>query len=520
MKTQTSRETAAKPGHHTESPRHTPHMYTTETAAMGANRGAETTLQRFQQMANSSPHVRQLKRLTQMISAEAHMGRDRKPNHTGSDSSKAIVQRAVKVGSRHMGRTFPEETLKKLGLNPTQLFALEKMHAERDKIYSFTDEQHMVNFLQGKAGVAAPVQASVSPGELEIGHEAAEAIRHSKLYKPATSQFGDHAPGAHQVPDKQLPPSGPSHVWAKTGNGNKAETTLWESQFAPPAFSTVIRTFGDTDNPSIFTSQGKYNMGMRVQPAKTNFKKYSRSSGFTSTLAHLKSEKGRVRGHPLAVEQTQYSTDPADKSNFDDNPMLYTNESDGTIDSGFSTFRYSQIEKPAINKMAPFNQVNISSSPQTNTSMGIPMTDEIRLVTRHTGTDQELVFDNASASGYGAITATKKKKHTVLLDHVRQPLPSYPFEKIVKRIKTSSDPLKPSQSQFEERLTVAGWESPPPSPMLAYEPTTTAVLPGRKHQNEEVTYQGGSYYVDEVSYDSTKNESSCGLKKLSWDKYE
>ncbi|MCC2546727.1 DUF4157 domain-containing protein [Hymenobacter sp. BT175] len=433
---------------------------------------------------------------------------------------RGVVQRAVRVGTLIMPRAFPTDKINKLGLSQQEIDSLKQMHGQRDATYTFTDEAHLVDFLKGKSGVAAPHKETHTDTQLESGHESAEAIRHSMLFEPAPSQFGDHAPGAHSVPDGQLPPSGPSHTWAKTQNGNTQETTLWQTKHNPPTLPTQISTYGNPNNPSIFTSQGIFNMGMRVQPTTTNSDKNSRSSGFKSTLAGLQTETGRVRGHPLAVEQTQHATDPNDNSTFDDNPMLYTNESDGTKDSGFSTFRYSQIEKPAITSMTPFNQVNISSAPQVATPMGIPMTDEIRLLTRNTGTEEAFVFNNQSASGYGQVTNGKKRKHTVLRNHVKQPVNSFPSERPVKRMKKSPDPTNPSESQFEQRRTVAGWESPPPSPFLGSQPAITVKIPGRKLQNEAVVHQGNFYYVDTVDYDGSTDESTCTLKQSLFDRYQ
>src|SRR5262249_14609154 len=143
--------------------------------------------------------------------------------------------------------------------------------------------------------------------------------------------------------------------------------------------------------PSMWTSQGVFNMGGRVMPTQTNVLHLPRSS---ASYGGLKTETNQVRGHPFALAQTQKSTDPKSKDTFDNVKLLETRETDGTK-GGFSTFRYSQVENPSIKSMQPFNQVNVSSAPQTTTSMGIPATDTIHLSLQQApGKYDELKFDN------------------------------------------------------------------------------------------------------------------------------
>ena len=421
----------------------------------------------------------------------------------------AQIQRAVTVGDEHFPRKI-DETWLQTNFNKTQAAEVENANKARDKIYKFTDEQHLIDYYKGKK-VAAPTIEKVKDSALEEGHETASMIRFGTIYEPSSVQIPKHAPGAHSIAAKELPPSGPGHHWVKTRVATDRRNVMWKNRLKKPKHRTQFHPYGDPKNPSLFTSQGKFNMGGRVMPtSKTS--RYSKLPRSKTSYARLKAETGKVRGHPFALEQTQYSTDPKSSKTFDNDPMVYTRESDGTK-GGFSTFRYNQIERPAIKNMLPFNQVNVSSDRSTTTSMGIPETDTIFVSMKQPDASyRQLEFDNDkdyNKDGYKTKKRYSKIKgsHAKLAKHVETD--DFPYEKPYRHGDEFEDP---------DRHSYPGYMSPPPTPFLTshyMEEDDTVTLPGLRHQNEMVEHAKDFWFIQEADYDKTEDETTCKLVKVS-----
>jgi hypothetical protein len=420
----------------------------------------------------------------------------------GAPRSTGPVQRAVQVGGAHLPRVPDQAALAALGLDPTQIAQLMNMHAVRDRIYVFTDTAHMVAFLQGQP-VPPPTERQVAPGDLDVGHKNANLMRFGQLYQPAPAQIPGHAPGGHGIPDQELPPAGPSHMWANTTDGAQPQHTLWNDRHTAPPLPTQIHTFGNPNDPSISTSQGIFNMGMRINPTTVNNTHLARNQ---ATYAGLPTETGQVRGHPFALAQTQRSTDPTSAETFDTARLLETRESDGTA-GGYSTFRYNRVENPAMRTMQPFNQVNVSSAPQVPTPMGIPATDIIHNSRRLPGGGyHQTAFDNQV--DYRTQIGPSNQFHTRLDAHVTGN--AFPYETVHRPDTDLNAP---------HRHSVPGYASPPPTPFIspgghdALAEVNGVILAGRRMQNEPEMFHGDLYFIQEAAYDATTNQTTCKLIK-------
>ncbi|HEV2862521.1 MAG TPA: hypothetical protein VGX48_16020 [Pyrinomonadaceae bacterium] len=434
----------------------------------------------------------------------------------------AAIQRAIVIGSHHLPRKLDEKRLAK-DFSGYQIKDIVRANAKRDRIYFFDDKQHFVDYF--KTGHPKPFIEKVSDEDLERGHKTASLMRFGTIYEPSPNQIPGHAPGGHNIPEKQLPPSGFGHHWAQTRSGKKDEFTLWQNKFEQPDLSTEIHTFGNPNDPTMLTSYGEYNMGGRVNPTPQS-KYLDPLKRSETTYGGLDTETLRVRGHMFALRQNQKSTDPKSDETLDNCTLSYTNESDGTK-GGFSTFRYNQIENPAIKNKLPFNQVNENKHMkyrdkgkskakdrkklQKATGMGIPMTHTIYISQQQPGGKcDELKFDNEKdyrtevnrGKGYS------KRLHT----HVTKKN-SFPYEPVHKKTRT----FEP-----EEREHYKGYQSPPPTPLLTrdyLDVDDTVILKGRRHVNEAEFYNGDLWFISKATYDPVKDETTCKLIKPSSDTF-
>jgi hypothetical protein len=424
------------------------------------------------------------------------------PRISHSVGESGVIQRAIAIGTQHLPRTLDNAKLAQ-HFNPAQIQEILKLHAERDKIYLFHDDAHFISYFTTNGGFPPLVQ-NVSQTDLQHGHQMANAWRFGTLYQPSSHQVPPHAPGVHNIPEKELPPSGPGHMWARTTEGLNPQYTMWSHQFQPPTNPTEFHTFGNPNNPSIWSSQANFNMGGRVQPAAPQFlADVPRSQ---TTYGGLQSETDFVRGHPMSLAQQQRSTDPNSNATFDDTWEVYTRESDGTK-GGFSTFRYNAIENPAQKNMLPFNQVNISSNPNGVTQMGIPPVDRIMIsAMQQDGTYQQMDFDNTYnyRPDYDASGSTDRF-HTWLKNHVTSN--NFPYEQVFQQDKDYLDP---------NRHNYPGYMSPPPTPFLAPELRDTdnnVVLNGHHYQGEIILHNGDPWQIKSADYDANQDKTTCELEK-------
>lgn len=416
-----------------------------------------------------------------------------------SPALNGTIQRAIAIGAHHLPRTLDQVQLQK-HFSPQQIQQILSLHAERDKIYIFENEAHFINYFTTSGGFPPLVQ-NVAQSDLESGHTMANMLRFGTINKPATNQFPTHAPGAHAIPPQQLPPSGPGHQWATTTEGANQQYTLWSNKLQPPTHATAFHTFGDPNNPSIWTSQGQFNMGGRVMPAPAQYLvDVPRSQ---TTYGYLNTETGYVRGHPMSLAQQQISTDPTSNRSFDNTTIVYTRESDGTK-GGFSTFRYNAVENPATQTNLPFNQVNVSSNPQGNTQMGIPPVDTIHIsALRPGGNYEQMTFDNTV--DYRTQIGSGNKFHARLQQHVQSN--NFPYEPVYQSDQDYEDP---------DRHTYPGYMSPPPTPFLTpqlREEENNVALTGRHLQNEIIIHNNDAWLIVEASYNTNTDRTTCKLQK-------
>lgn len=423
---------------------------------------------------------------------------NRKSADRKGNSGKGVVQRAIAIGTEHFPRDLSAIGLENV-FSTDEIATIQQMNTERDKIYIFQSNEHFKTYI--KSGGMPPLVQQWTAPELQQGHKNANMERFSNLYQPATHQIPDHAPGAHNIPEQQLPPAGPGHLWAQTQSGADREYTLWQHQHQPPPHPTEFNTFGNPDNPSIFTSQGNHNMGGRVQPAPSKYLVSVPRS--RTTYGHLDSETGFVRGHPMSLNQQQRSTEPGSKSTFDNTWKVYTRESDGTK-GGLSTYRYNQLERPAEKSGRPFNQVNASPDPQGITGMGIAPVSTVHFSIHQGGNNYvQQEFDNTV--DYRTQIGRGNKFHTRLAAHVQTP--SYPYESVHRPGALTTDPQASTYSNFLDA---------PPTPFMTedmLDRTPQVHLRGRILQGQKVRYNGDQWVVEEAEYNETADTTACTLTK-------
>jgi hypothetical protein len=214
--------------------------------------------------------------------------------------------------------------------------------------------------------------------------------------------------------------------------------------------------------------------------------------------------KGRVRGHPFALEQNQVSTED-DSMTFDNDSRTYTDESDATkYMGGTSTWRYNQVEKPSISSRRPFTQVN--ENPVIG-PMGIAQPPTIRYRTQNPGgTFDDRLMDNSATTDY---------RHAPRPAKIRQQA----YQSTMGR---NADALAPYQAPAirqpgsdylpADRRTYAGYMSPPPTPFLGERDTEDIILNGMPNVGDKVHHLPGGRTgrVDQVlSRDYGRDKSQC-----------
>lgn len=414
----------------------------------------------YQRAADKSRIVSALTQLQAL--ADSH---ENAPGNTGGGAH-SVVQRAIKVGDRPIPRTVNmtkeiTEYLQKEGLEAE----FKRLNDDRSTIYSFNDDNHLLQYLkaatgqQSSSGIQAPTEKKISSAKLKQGHEFAQDVRFATLYQPSSQQISETAPGAHNIDEKMMPPSGKDHYWAKMPVGSGNSYFLYQHQFNLPTTDTIPLTFGNPDAPSLIMNQGGLNLGMHIQPTKK--KKYKKPiKRSEATYGGLPTVPGQVRGHAFALAQNQISTDD-DESTMDTDPRTYTAESDSTqSNGGTSSWRYNQIENAAIKSDLPFTQINHDISVG---AMGIayPSTIFYRRSTP-TGYD-DLSTDNTGTTNYRDTNKVRPKNvgqqaYQSTMGRTAARYNPYPTPSIHKPGKDFTD---------AKRHDYPGYMSPPPTPFLS-----------------------------------------------------
>src|SRR5262245_27897991 len=228
----------------------------------------------------------------------------------------AVVQRAITVGTQPLPRSSAitaevRTYLQKEGIEAAFL----QLNDDRYHIYIFTSDQHLVTYLKELAGqlpsgsASKPFVHTLSQTLVQQGHELAQDVRFTNIYEPSPNQFPENAPGVHNISPPMLPPPRIVHHymhWPSTQSGGQ-QYFLFLNQFTGQA-PTLPITYGDPNSPSLVMNQGGLNLGMHFNPTfYTNY--YEKTARSKTTYGGISSETDRVRGHPFALEQTQYSTD-------------------------------------------------------------------------------------------------------------------------------------------------------------------------------------------------------------------
>jgi hypothetical protein len=213
---------------------------------------------------------------------------------------------------------------------------------------------------------------------------------------------------------------------------------------------------------------------------------------------------GSVRGHAFALEQNQTSTDdPA--VTFDNDPRTYTEESDATgAKGGVSTWRYNQIEKPAIQNGVPFTQINENAALG---AMGIAHPSTIRFrVQMAAGTFDDRLMDNEGNTDYrNASRPRNVAQQAHQSDMGRQAAAASPY--VPPTVRHPGDDFMPA-----DRHIYPGYMSPPPTPFLAEAETEVVNLKGNPAVGSKVhDLKGGRTgrveYV--IERDTAMNTSKC-----------
>lgn len=294
--------------------------------------------------------------------------------------------------------------------------AYAKLNDDREHIYMFRSWPQLLAWLSTSAPDAAPAVFTVTPTELAQAHEYAVADRFSTVYQPSPVQIPTHARGAHGIEQDMLPPVGSGHHWTQApSHTGSAQYGIFVNQIQPPSAPTLPLTYGNPAQPSLIMSQGGLNLGMHIQPAPSSF--LVPTAREDTRYAGLPAVSDRVRGHPFALEQNQRATGPLPSGptgltplpgmNFDIDPRTYTDESDSTkAMGGISSWRYNEVEKPAINSGQPFLQVNMNP---TMSAMGAARPSQIFVRTGGGGVYDDRLMDNTATTDYRNDPARPKK---------------------------------------------------------------------------------------------------------------
>jgi hypothetical protein len=387
-----------------------------------------------------------------------------------------VIQRAITVGTQLLPRTVSMKPDLRTVLTTNNLLAsFEELNDDREVIYMFSNDDHLLNYLKMKAGqvrdasIPEPIKHKVSSTQLQQGHGVAQDMRFSTIYQPTSNQVSQNAPGVHQIPNPMMPPSGLGHHWGQSPGigGIGQEYTIFENQLQPPTSQTLPLTFGDPDAPSLVMSQGGQNLGMHIRPtfSSTCRDDIKRSD---TRYAGLPSVTTRVRGHPFELKQNQISTDDPNVT-FDNDRRTYTDEMDSTQPTGgISSWRYNEIEHKAVKSGLSFTQIN--NNPSIG-PMGVSRPDVIhfRLETSTGGYD-DLAMDNTGVTDY---RNTKRPKR----------VGKQAFQTSMGRKEALTNPYQPPPihhpgDEFLDphRYSYPGYMSPPPTPFLSEDTLSEAPI--------------------------------------------
>jgi len=435
------------------------------------------------------------------------------------DQKKGVVQRAITVGMSTVPRTVNLDPTTKNQLLTEGLFAeFERMNSDREKIYIFQDENHLIGYLRNHAGAttdlysAAPIVHQVSSDQLDEGHKRAQDIRFNSIFQPNTQQISATATGAHSISSHMMPPPGSDHHWGQMPTPGSQEYVLYHNHLQPPTSQTLPLTFGNPLSPSLVMNQGNMTMGMHIQPTSAPY--LSPITRSQTSYAGLPSEPGRVRGHPFALEQNQISTDnPA--SNFDNDPRTYTSESDSTkANGGISSWRYNEVEKKSFQSGMPFTQVN-NDSVIGGMGIGQPSSMHYRMASSST-THTDLHMDNSATVDYRGTDSVRPKgmgKQAYQTEMGKTSALSNPYPQI---------PIhRPGQDFMDpDRHNYPGYMSPPPTPFLSSEtladPEEIEIYPIAVHVGSRVKLSDGreGQVTEIISRDHIRQKAQCKVMVL------
>ena len=396
-----------------------------------------------------------------------------------------------------------------------------ELNDDRKFIYIFYSNNHLITYLKETVGLlkpgttSKPITHEISQTQLDKSHKLVQDVRFTNIYEPSPNQFPDKVKGVHNIPEEMLPPPGTHHHYMKSSNTfskSKEEYSLFLNKFTNPT-PTLPLTYGDPNKkPSLVMNQGGLNLGMYISPTDDDdyYEAIKRSK---TTYGGLKSVSDRVRGHPLALAQNQYSTDG--KTDFDKDRRTYTDESDSTKKTGgVSTWRYNQIERVALKNKEPFLQVNMNPK---KGSMGIVKPDEIFFRRRDSKSKSgydDILIDNTGKTDYRNPTDLPKNKrkqeHQSDMGRKRARKNSYKPPTVHKPGQDFDDPNKSSYP---------GYMSPPPTPFFSedFGEPFRITLKGRKRHKDRVLLKtdGRKCIVEDViKYDSKSNSTTCMLVEV------
>lgn len=431
-----------------------------------------------------------------------------------------VIQRAITIGMNPIPRTVHAPANIVTYLQQQGLYnEFVKLNDERETIYMFDNDQHLVNYLKVQTGqmpsgsVQPPLRQKVNVNQLKQGHEFASDVRFSTLYQPGGSQISENAPGAHNIPNQMMPPPGQHHQWGQMPYPSTSgqEYIVYQHQFQSSA-NTVPLTFGDPNAPSMVMYQGGLNLGMHIQPTDDDdyLNQITRSQ---TNYAGLPSVSDRVRGHPFELKQNQLSTDNPNMD-FDRDSRTYTDESDSTkTNGGISSWRFNEIEKVATANGRPFTQVN--NNPVMS-SMGIARPDTIDFrVQQAPNVYKDLHMDNTATTDYRGTDSVRgtMRKQAYQTEMGRQQALLHPYQAPSVR--------KPGEDFTDaNRHSYPGYMSPPPTPFLSDDILTSSpepmILGGFPAVGSRVNMPDGSkgVVVEIIDRDKNRIKSRCMVKAI------
>lgn len=446
----------------------------------------------------------------------------RASHHAAPHETPVPIQRAIAIGMQRLPRTSSMSSTNLAFLNKEGLAdEFRRLNDDRDNIYIFSSDDHFLKYLRMEAGKLPPGSADpplvhkVPSTDRDQGHKRAQDVRFSTVYQPGPNQLPSSAPGAHNIDPRMMPPPGSGHQWQQTpttASGGQ-QYGLFMHQFVPPT-PTLPLTYGDPQAPSLGMNQGNLNLGMHVNP--TNNSSYldpvTRDTTTYGGIGLQPPGSGRVRGHPLRLENNQISTDPTSNDTFDNDSRMYTDESDSTKDlGGISTWRSNEVEGPAIRNSQPFTQIN--SNPVMG-GFGIANPSDMyyrRPDTSKASGYDDFLMDNTATTDYRNAPrphGTAKQKHQTDMGRARAQVTPYPEPSVRRPGEDFDDP---------DKSTYMGYQTPPPTPYLsdaAAGPAIPMALPGHLLAGQTATLPDGRKVIvaDVIAY--AKGQTACRVHEI------